>query len=139
MILEIYNLDKHFNIRKKEIKTLIDTVCRDIDLVLKNCSIIFCDDLTLRDMHETYLQDPAFTDVMTFNLGTDDIEGEIYISIDRVKENAQQYDVTFKEEIYRNIIHGLLHLKGYTDKATADRQRMKKLEEQLLKQVIATL
>lgn len=90
-------------------------------------------------MHETYLQDPAFTDVMTFNLGTDDIEGEIYISIDRVKENAELYAVSLKEEICRNIIHGLLHLKGYTDKTAVDRKPMKKLEDQLLKQVVSAI
>jgi len=139
MILEIFNLDKHLPIRRKEIKALIGIVCRERDLVLKNCSIIFCDDQTLRDMHETYLQDPAFTDVMTFNLGTEDIEGEIYISIDRVKENAELYAVSLKEEICRNIIHGLLHLKGYTDKTAVDRKPMKKLEDQLLKQVVSAI
>lgn len=132
--LQVFNLHKHLPIRRKEIKTLVENVCGEIDLILKNCSIIFCDDHTLRNMHETYLQNPAFTDVMTFNLGTKDIEGEIYVSIDRVRENAEHYNASFKEEIYRNIIHGLLHLKGYDDKRAVERRRMKKVENQLLRQ-----
>ena len=86
-------------------------------------------------MHEDYLNDPDYTDVMTFNLGDDAIEGEIYISADRIKENANIFEASIENEIFRNIIHGLLHLKGYTDKEVHEKSKMKQKEEELLRQL----
>jgi len=70
----------------------------------------------------------------SFNLGDDKVEGEIYISFDRVKENAKIFKVSIKNEIFRIIIHGLLHLKGFDDKNKSERIKMKIKEEELLKE-----
>ena len=95
--------------------------------------IIFTDDEKLREMHEKFLDDKDYTDVMTFNLGTEDvIEGEIFISSDRAQENALRYDVSLEVEICRLIIHACLHLAGYEDNNESNRQRMKKKEEDFL-------
>jgi rRNA maturation RNase YbeY len=83
-------------------------------------------------MHGEYLNDPSKTDVMTFNLGDDEIEGEIYISYDRAVEQAKENQVDIFNEITRLVIHGLLHLAGYDDNAEADRAVMKKLENELV-------
>jgi len=73
------------------------------------------------------------TDVITFDLGEDSgIEGEIYISVERVEENSQKYNVDFEEELRRVIMHGFLHLLGYSDKTTSQKAQMRKKEQACL-------
>jgi len=135
MEIYVHNLDYESGITKEDITDLIKKIIKKIGLDIQSCQIIFVDDEKLRTMHEDYLEDPDYTDVMTFNLGDDKIEGEIYISTDRVKENAKIFEVSIKNEIYRNIIHGLLHLQGYTDKEDVEKTKMKKRENELLNQL----
>ena len=135
MDISIHNLDKKLSIMHDEIVDLIRQTVYKLDLDARSIQIIFVDDETLRTMHEDYLNDPDYTDVMTFNLGDDQIEGEIYISVDRVKENAKIFEVSVEKEICRNIIHGILHLKGYTDKEDTEKTIMKQKEEELLNQM----
>lgn len=138
MEIFIHNLDSELNITKQSITQFVRVIVEKLELDMNNCQIIFVDDETLRTMHQDYLKDPNYTDVMTFNLGDDKIEGEIYVSYDRVKENANIFEVTKENEIHRNIIHGLLHLKGYDDKSEPDRTEMKQKEEELLKETMIT-
>ncbi|MEL6821135.1 MAG: rRNA maturation RNase YbeY [Calditrichota bacterium] len=91
--------------------------------------IIFVDDAHLQNLHSTYLDDDSLTDIMTFNLSDDDVEGEIYISVDRARDNAAVYDVNYEQELCRLIIHGLLHLNGHDDASPAERQKMRELED----------
>ena len=98
--------------------------------------IIFTDDENLRNLHEKYLNDQDYTDVMTFNLGTDNaIEGEIYISSERARDNSLKFDITIEVEICRLIIHACLHLAGYEDNNAANRSLMKKREEIFLSRI----
>ncbi|MGH1365109.1 MAG: rRNA maturation RNase YbeY [Calditrichia bacterium] len=91
--------------------------------------IIFVEDSYLKDLHSTYLDDDSVTDIMTFNLSDDDeVEGEIYISIDRARDNATSFEVAEQEEICRLIIHGLLHLKGHDDETPEEKKQMRELE-----------
>lgn len=91
--------------------------------------IIFVDDAHLQNLHSTYLDDDSLTDIMTFNLNDDDeVEGEIYISVDRARDNAAVYEVHYEQELCRLIIHGLLHLNGHDDASPAERQKMRELE-----------
>lgn len=97
-------------------------------------SIILCSDEFLLDMNKRFLKHNYYTDIITFDYTEGDtISGELYISVDRVKENAVRYKGAFANELYRVIIHGVLHLCGYHDKSPQDRERMRKKEDQKLK------
>ena len=80
-------------------------------------SYVFCTDTFLLDINKQFLDHDTFTDIITFDYCTDDLlHGEIYISIDRIVENADKFNVTFYSELQRVMAHGLLHLCGYGDK-----------------------
>lgn len=94
-------------------------------------SYIFCSDFFLLQLNQQYLNHNTLTDIITFDYseGAKQLEGEIYISIDRVKENAEKFKVPFQDELDRVMIHGVLHLIGYKDKKPADKALMRKKEE----------
>ena len=94
-------------------------------------SYIFCSDSFLLQLNQQYLNHNTLTDIITFDYseGAKQLEGEIYISIDRVKENAKKFKVPFQDELDRVMIHGVLHLIGYKDKKPADKALMRKKEE----------
>ncbi len=104
----------------------------ELNLKADSVNVVFVDDSTLRAMHRQYLDDDTFTDVMTFDLGEENIEGEIYISTDRALAQADEFGVTPEEEVVRLIIHGLLHLKGYDDTTEKLRSEMKQMEDRLV-------
>src|SRR5437763_1559351 len=95
---------------------------------------IFCTDRYLRKMNVEHLQHDFNTDVITFDYSEvkNEITGDIFISIDRVKANAAEYSTTFKNELARVMVHGLLHLLGYDDKTEAKRKVMKEKENTFL-------
>ncbi len=97
-------------------------------------SIVFCSDEYLLEMNRLYLHHDYYTDIITFDLGNGSaIEGELYISIDRVKDNAINMDVPYLDELHRVIIHGILHLCGYKDKKQQDVLVMRGLEDKYLR------
>ena len=82
------------------------------------------------EINRQFLTHDFYTDIITFDLSeTDVIQAEIYISIDRVKDNALQLGVSFKSELHRVIFHGVLHLCGYKDKIKVEKEEMRKKEE----------
>ena len=95
---------------------------------------VFCTDEYLLELNRRYLQHDTFTDILTFTLSLpeDPIISEIYISIDRVKENAEKLNVSFDEELHRVMIHGLLHLCGYEDHSAAEAKLMRQKENEYL-------
>jgi len=95
---------------------------------------IFCSDEYLLNVNRTFLQHDYYTDIITFPLDETDKKtvAEIYISIDRVKENAASENVTFENELQRVIFHGVLHLCGFKDKTKAQSQLMRQMENQWL-------
>jgi probable rRNA maturation factor len=96
-------------------------------------NFIFCDDEYLLDMNQRFLGHDFYTDVITFdNTVKKCISGEIYISVDRVKENAVQQKEPFERELKRVMIHGVLHLLGYSDKGKVQKQNMRKKEDKYL-------
>lgn len=100
---------------------------------LRDISYIFCTDEFLLDINKRHLQHDFYTDIISFDLsGNDHTEGEIYISVDRVKENALQFGAPFREELLRVIFHGALHLCGYGDKTGKEQKIMREKEQEYL-------
>ncbi len=96
-------------------------------------SLIFCNDEYLLDVNRKYLSHDFFTDIITFNYTEDNIiSGDLFISIDRVKENADQFIVSFNQELMRVVFHGILHMTGYDDKTEEEKVRMRKRENDYL-------
>ena len=94
---------------------------------------IFCDDAYLLEINQQYLQHDTYTDIITFDYCEGDVlNGDIFISVERVRENAQQYKVTFQEELVRVMAHGILHLCGYKDKKKAEAEEMRSRKNGLL-------
>lgn len=125
-----------FNINKtiliKYLKSLIYSELKDCG----NISIIFCSDEYLLDINKQYLNHNYYTDIVTFDYGENSvISGDLFISIDRVKENAADFDVTFKKELFRVVFHGILHLVGYNDKTDEEKKEMRRKEDYYLEEV----
>lgn len=101
---------------------------------LDNLNYIFCTDEYLLQVNRNFLQHDYYTDIITFDLSDmpKTVSGEIYISIDRVKDNAATQGVSFTEELHRVIFHGALHLCGYKDKKPAEVKVMRKAEDKYL-------
>ena len=96
-------------------------------------SFTFCSDSFLLGINKKFLRHNTLTDIITFQYPADELSGEIFISIPRVKENAKKFNVSIQQELYRVIIHGVLHLCGYTDKNNSDKVLMSKREDYYLK------
>ncbi|WP_353130218.1 rRNA maturation RNase YbeY [Parapedobacter pyrenivorans] len=94
-------------------------------------NIVMCSDAYLLDINKKYLQHDTYTDIVTFDSSEDTgvIAGDIFVSIDRVRENAAKFDVLEADELHRVIIHGILHLCGYGDKKKKDKARMTEKED----------
>jgi len=104
------------------------------NLLLNRIDYIFCDDSYLLSINQKYLNHDTYTDIITFDY-TDgnNIAGDIFISIERVKENAHNFEVDFIKELHRVMAHGVLHLLGYSDKNEEDIAEMRKKEEEKMK------
>ncbi len=95
---------------------------------------IFCDDEYLLSINQKYLDHDTYTDIITFDYSSGkQIEGDIFISVDRVKENAERYEVDFEDELLRVMAHGVLHLIGYGDKTKDEAEVMRAKEEKKIK------
>ena len=100
---------------------------------ISQLSYIFCTDDYLLEINKTYLNHDYYTDIITFPYKQGyEIESDIFISVDRVKENAKEYKTTFETELLRVIVHGLLHMLGYSDKTEEDQDKMTVKENQCL-------
>jgi probable rRNA maturation factor len=115
----------------------ISSTIEDEHRLLKSIDYIFCKDDYLLDVNVQYLNHDTLTDIITFQYHEEGrpVEGEIYISIDRIAENAIKFKTTFDHELHRVIIHGALHLAGYKDKSKADKAIMTEKEDHYLAQL----
>jgi probable rRNA maturation factor len=111
----------------------IDRICQSENAELESLNYIFCNDALLSGLNKKYLNHSTLTDILTFNYSDSGrINGEIYISITRVKENAKTFGQSFDSELRRVIAHGLLHLLGYKDKTRSEKDEMRRKEEACL-------
>jgi rRNA maturation RNase YbeY len=106
--------------QKRVSKWLLE-VCKNESCLLHELTYVFCSDTYLLELNNQFLSHDYFTDILTFDMSKDEagIHGEVYISVDRVTENAKVYQVKFQDELARVMVHGLLHLLGYDDHGDA--------------------
>ena len=100
---------------------------------LGEISYIFCSDEQLLEINKEFLNHDYYTDIITFDYSEADvISGDLFISIERIKDNAKTLKTSYQEELHRVIIHGVLHLLGYKDKTEVESENMRKLEDECL-------
>ncbi len=119
---------------RKRLKLFIEGIFKKNSKKLNTLVIIFCSDDYLLDINKQFLEHDYYTDIITFNLSEDIniIDGELYISIDRVKDNSFTNKVSFMQELHRVIFHGVLHLCGFTDKSIRNKKAMTFQEDDCL-------
>lgn len=122
--------------QKRKLSAFLKTIVADYLPEKKTCSInyIFCGDTFLLEQNIRFLHHDTLTDVITFDLSENKsgLQSEIYISVERVKENALKFSVDYNKELHRVIFHGLLHLCGFKDKNPADQKLMREKEQECL-------
>jgi len=133
--LQVHYQNNNFRLKQSRlIRNWLAYAIEDLGFRTGNVSFIFTDDSYIREINRTYLEHDYYTDVITFDLsdkkGT--LEGEIYISVDTVKENSLTYKNSFGNEVKRVMIHGILHLAGYGDRDDEEREEMRKMEDYYL-------
>lgn len=134
-MVRFYTKDCRFNLREKtKIKSWLLRVAQNENKVLRSLSIIFVSDEYELELNQSFLKHDYYTDIITFNYSSQPeiIEGEMYISADRVKENAVKFNVSLFNEALRVMVHGLLHLCGRDDQSTSEKEAMDSLEDYYL-------
>ncbi len=121
--------------KRKLSEFLKQLVSKHLEVKKVTLVYIFCNDAFLLQMNQQFLNHDTLTDIITFDLTEkeNELNGEIYISIDRVKENAEKFKVDYNNELHRVIFHGALHLCGFKDKTPAHKAEMRKQEDICLK------
>jgi probable rRNA maturation factor len=129
---------KKFTLKSREhLKTFIESVFRKHKKKVSSINYIFCSDKRLLEINRQFLGHDYYTDIITFDLSeTDLIDAEVYISVERVKENARKLGTSLKSELHRVIFHGVLHLCGFPDKTFKQKQKMRQMEDLLLGQYL---
>jgi probable rRNA maturation factor len=124
-----------FNLKgKSKLRSWITTIVKKEKHELGQVNYIFTSDESLLKINIQYLKHDTYTDIITFNYNAGKkISGDIFISVDRVKENAAKFEADLEEELHRVMIHGILHLCGYKDKTKADAELMRKKENGALR------
>lgn len=133
--IHYFSEETDFTLKKKKALTAwIKGVITAHGYQLININFVFCSDPYLLSINQQYLDHDTLTDIITFDHSTesDTIASDIYISIDRVAENANDYQEDFDQELHRVMIHGVLHLMGWSDKTTDEQRRMKEKEDACL-------
>lgn len=135
MPIHFSNNEIDFKLKDKtRLKQWIKAVIEKEKLRLGELSYVFCDDESLLKINQQFLDHNTYTDIITFDYREGKlVNGEIYISVDRVADNAKKFDTTFENELHRVIIHGVLHICGYKDKGKEAAALMRKKEDGALR------
>ena len=130
-----FNEDIDFKLQQKNnYKSWLKKVAEKEGFKVKDLNYIFCSDVYLHKINVDYLDHDTFTDIITFDNSEDEstIEGDIFVSIERVRENSYTLKTVFDEELKRVIVHGLLHLCGHDDHSVEDKAEMRSLEDEFI-------
>jgi len=126
--------------RKRKLTAFLkEIIVEYIDVRSWDINYIFCDDAYLLEKNRQFLDHDTLTDIITFDLSEkdDELAAEIYISTERVIDNAEKFSVPYDNELHRVIFHGLLHLCGFKDKTAKDKAEMRKMEDLYLNKYFA--
>lgn len=131
----IFNYETDFQLdNESKYENWIDYIIESEGKEPGEINYIFCDDEYLYDINMKYLSHDTFTDIISFDYTIGNlVSGDIFISIDRVRDNAKDFNVSFKEELLRVMSHGILHYCGYKDKTQEDSELMRFKEEEKIK------
>lgn len=125
---------ERLNLNGQYLQKLIGSLIQKEEKIFGDISVIFCSDEYLLKINEQYLGHNYYTDIVTFDyVEKSVISGDLFISVDRVAENAEKYGNSFIEELHRVLIHGVLHLVGYKDNTTEEQSLMRDKEDFYLK------
>ena len=120
-------------IKKRETSAWIRSVAESYGKKVGDIAYIFCSDNKILEVNKRFLKHDYFTDIITFDYDHDDeISGDIFISLDTVRSNAELFNTTYEKELHRVIIHGILHLVGINDKGPGEREIMENAENKAL-------
>ena len=142
MSISFNKADKNTTLAKRSVlKAFIEKAIKKEGLRIERLQYIFCSDKYLLGINKSYLQHDYYTDIISFDLSETKgkLIGEVYISIDRVKDNAKTHKTSLKEELLRVIFHGALHFCGYTDKKPSDIKKMRSQEDKWLKSYLKSI
>ena len=132
-LVHFFNADKRVTLNNRNsLKVFLTALLhKEGKRELEYLSFIFCSDNYLLKKNKEFLQHDFYTDILTFDLSSNKktLTAEIYISVDRVKENAQNIRVPFNIELHRVIFHGVLHLRGFKDKTKPQQAMMREMED----------
>ena len=132
--IRVFCSDKKFRVNKIRIHTLVNSLKKELNFSISSLPINFISSSEITIINKKYLNHNYSTDIITFNYSgsKDDLDGEIFISYDDAEKNSRKFKNSLAEEIFRLVIHGVLHLLGYDDMKAKDKKIMKSLENQLL-------
>jgi len=130
-----------FNLKaKRKHKAWLQSIVEDADYSLGEINIVFCDDDYLLKINREHLNHDYYTDIITFDYCEEEVvSGDLFISLDRVKDNADQLELDWKQELRRVMVHGVLHLLGQSDKSSKQEKKMRAAEDAALKKLSAIL
>ncbi|ALJ05602.1 rRNA maturation factor [Pseudalgibacter alginicilyticus] len=133
-----FNYETNFSLENEAlISSWITKTILSEEHQLEEINYVFCDDTYLHKLNVEFLNHDTLTDVISFDYSVGKIiQGDIYISVERVADNAKDFKVPFSEELHRVMIHGVLHYCGYKDKTEADAQLMRAMENHYLKVLV---
>lgn len=124
-----FELTPEFSIKENDLEAWIDACLQRYDCHKGDLCIVFCSDDYLLDLNKEHLNHDYYTDIITFDYSVGNVvSGDLFISVDRVKENAVESDVSWTTEMSRVVIHGCLHLCGLKDKTDVERNEMRDAE-----------
>jgi len=133
--IQFFEEDISYKLKNKTLvrQWIKDTITAE-GFKLKELTYVFCSDAYLLPMNQQYLDHDTYTDIITFDNSEveGDIVGDIFISVERIRENAAKFNITETDELHRVIIHGALHLLGYTDKSVVTKKKMTQKEDEYL-------
>ena len=135
-----YETHRFFFPNRTLLKEFISSLCEKEGRRINQLSYIFCNDEYLLEINRAYLNHDTYTDIITFELSAkgEDLVSDIFISVERVKENALKFRTSFLLELYRVMLHGALHLCGYKDKTLRDQKVMRDMETHYLNKYIVS-